>query len=81
MGLPLALAIGALTVMLLREKRKSRGVQAGYPQQYQYTQQPGYNSQPGWVKPEGQYHTPAEAPGPIYAHELGDGQGRPELGR
>ncbi|KAG8162622.1 hypothetical protein KVR01_007100 [Diaporthe batatas] len=80
-GLPLAITIGALTLMLLREKRKSRGVQAGYPQQYQYPQQLQYNTQPGWVKPEGQFHSPAEAPGPIYAYELGDTQGRPELGR
>ncbi|KAG6364665.1 hypothetical protein INS49_006269 [Diaporthe citri] len=85
-GLPLTIAVGALAFMLMREKKKSRDVQAGYQQQHHYSKQPGYNQKPytdvssPWGKSDRHYGPTAEAPGQMISHDLSDIQDRHELG-
>lgn len=79
-GLPLAIAVCALTFMLMREKKKSRDVQAGYQQQHHYSQQPYANASSPWGKSDGHHAPTVEAPGQMISHELSNIRDRHELG-
>lgn len=83
-GLPLTIVIGALTFMLMREKKRWREAQTDYQQQQHHNQHPEYsnlhgNSNPALGKPEDQCAPTAEISGQTAAQELADTQRSQEL--